>query len=35
MNLLDKIAYDTGGYTVLEILSSFCKKIIEIFDLVN
>ena len=35
MNLLDKIAYDTGGYTVQEILSSFCKKIIEIIDLVN
>ena len=35
MNLLDKIAYDTGGYTVQEILSSFCKKILEIIDLVN
>ena len=35
MNLLDRIAYDTGGYTVQEILSSFCKKIIEIIDLVN
>ena len=35
MNLLDKISYDTGGYTVQEILSSFCKKILEIFDLVN
>ena len=35
MNLLDRLAYDTGGYTVQEILSSFCKKIIEIIDLVN
>ena len=35
MNLLDKIAYDSGGYTVQEILSSFCIKIIEIIDLVN
>ena len=35
MNLLDKIAYDTGGFTVQEILSSFCKKILEIIDLVN
>ena len=35
MNLLDKIAYDTGGYTVQEILSSFSKKILEIIDLVN
>ena len=35
MNLLDRIAYDTGGYTVQEILSSFCKKILEIVDLVN
>ena len=35
MDLLDKIAYDTGGYTVQEILSSFCKKILEIIDLVN
>ena len=35
MNLLDKIAYDSGGYTVKEILSSFCKKILEIIDLVN
>ena len=35
MKLLDRIAYDTGGYTVQEILSSFCKKIIEIIDLVN
>ena len=35
MNLLDRIAYDTGGYTVQEILSSFCKKILEIIDLVN
>ena len=25
MNLLDRMAYDTGGYTVQEILSSFCK----------
>ena len=38
MNLLDRLdrkAYDTGGYTVQEILSSFCKKILEIVDLVN
>ena len=35
MNLLDKIGYDTGGYTVQEILSSFSKKILEIIDLVN
>ena len=35
MNHLDRIAYDTGGYTVQEILSSFCKKILEIIDLVN
>ena len=35
MNLLDRISYDTGGYTVQEILSSFCKKILEIIDLVN
>ena len=35
MNLLDRIAYDTGGFTVQEILSSFCKKILEIIDLVN
>ena len=35
MNLLDRIAYDTGGYTVQEILSSFCNKIKEIIDLVN
>ena len=35
MNLLDRIAYDSGGYTVQEILSSFCKKILEIIDLVN
>ena len=35
MNLLDKIAYDSGGYTVQEILSSFSKKILEIIDLVN
>ena len=35
MNLLDRIAYDTGGYTVQEILSSFCKKILEIIELVN
>ena len=35
MNLLDRIAYDTGGYTVQEIISSFCKKILEIIDLVN
>ena len=35
MNLLDKMAYDSGGYTVQEILSSFCKKILEIIDVVN
>ena len=35
MNLLDRISYDTGGYTVQEILSSFCNKILEIIDLVN
>ena len=35
MNILDRIAYDTGGYTVQEILSSFCKKILELVDLVN
>ena len=35
MNLLDRLAYDTGGYTVQEILSSFCIKILEIVDLVN
>ena len=35
MNLLDRIAYDSGGNTVQEILSSFCKKILEIIDLVN
>ena len=35
MDLLDRIAYDTGGFTVQEILSSFCKKILEIVDLVN
>ena len=35
MNLFDRIAYDTGGHTVQEILSSFCKKILEIIDLVN
>ena len=35
MNLFDRLAYDTGGYTVQEILSSFCKKILEIIDLVN
>ena len=35
MNLLDRMAYDTGGFTVQEILSSFCKKILEIIDLVN
>ena len=35
MNLLDRIAYDSGGFTVQEILSSFCKKILEIIDLVN
>ena len=35
MNLLDRLAYDSGGYTVQEILSSFCNKILEIIDLVN
>ena len=35
MNILDRLAYDTGGYTVQEILSSFCNKILEIIDLVN
>lgn len=35
MNILDRIAYDSGGYTVQEILSSFTKKILEIIDLVN
>ena len=35
MYILDEIAYDTGGYTVQEILSSFCNKILEIVDLVN
>lgn len=35
MNLLDRISYDSGGYTVQEILSSFCKKILEIIDQVN
>ena len=35
MNLLDRLAYDSGGYTVQEILSSFTKKILEIIDLVN
>ena len=35
MNLLDRLAYDSGGYTVQEILSSFCKKILEIIDLVT
>ena len=35
MNLLDRLAYDTGGYTVQEILSSFCNKILEIIDQVN
>ena len=35
MNYLDKISYDSGGYTVQEILSSFTKKILEIIDLVN
>ena len=35
MDLLDRMAYDSGGYTVQEILSSFCKKIIEIIDVVN
>ena len=40
MNLLDrmslnKMSYDTGGFTVQEILSSFSKKILEIIDLVN
>ena len=35
MNLFDRLAYDSGGYTVQEILSSFCNKILEIIDLVN
>ena len=35
MNYLDRISYDTGGYTVQEILSSFCNKILEIIELVN
>ena len=35
MNLLDRLCYDSGGYTVQEILSSFCNKIKEIIDLVN
>ena len=35
MNLLDRFCYDTGGYTVQEILSSFCNKILEIIELVN
>ena len=35
MSYLDRISYDTGGYTVQEILSSFCNKILEIIDLVN
>ena len=35
MRSLDRMSYDTGGYTVQEILSSFCKKILEIIDLVN
>ena len=35
MNFLDRMAYDSGGYTVQEILSSFSKKILEIIDLVN
>ena len=40
MNLLDRMSlnrmsYDSGGYTVQEILSSFSKKILEIIDLVN
>ena len=35
MNLFDRLAYDSGGYTVQEILSSFTKKILEIIDLVN
>ena len=35
MNYLDRISYDTGGYTVQEILSSFTKKILEIIDQVN
>ena len=32
---LDRMSYDSGGYTVQEILSSFSKKILEIIDLVN
>ena len=35
MNYLDRMCYDSGGYTVQEILSSFSKKILEIIDLVN
>lgn len=35
MKYLGRIAYDSGGFTVQEILSSFCKKILEIIDLVN
>ena len=35
MNYLNRFCYDTGGYTVQEILSSFCNKILEIIDLVN
>ena len=29
------MCYDTGGYTVQEILLSYCNKILEIIDLVN
>ena len=35
MNYFNRLAYDSGGYTVQEILSSFSKKILEIIDLVN
>ena len=29
------MCYDSGGYTVQEILTSFCNKILEIIELVN
>ena len=29
------MCYDIGGYTVQEILASFCEKILEIIDQVN
>ena len=35
MNYLNRMSYDTVGYTVQEILSSFCNKILEIIDQVN